>query len=79
MQVQQQKKCHTKMKRKTQEHRSSNQKYLTCQAKPFSGIKLIFFLCSLKFKPTHSRNKIYTIVKNEYVKEKHFKETKRHC
>ena len=43
VQVQQQKKCQTKIKRKTPEQRPLNQKYLTCEAKCFPGIKLIFF------------------------------------
>ena len=37
------KECQTKIMRKAPEQRSSNQKYLTCQAKRFLGIKLIFF------------------------------------
>ena len=41
--VQQKKKCQPKVKRKTQEQRSSNQKYLSCQAKRCPGIKLICF------------------------------------
>ena len=43
VQIQQHKKCQTKMKRKTLEQRLSNRKYLTCQAKSCPGIKLIFF------------------------------------
>ena len=43
VQVQQQKKRQRKVKRKTPEQRSSNQKHLTCQAKPCPVIKLIFF------------------------------------
>ena len=42
-QVQQQKKCQRKIKRKIPEQKSSNQKYLTCQASCCPGIKLIFF------------------------------------
>ena len=38
-----QKKCQAKMKRKAPKHRSSNQKYLSCQEKSCLGIKLIFF------------------------------------
>ena len=37
------KECQTKIMRKAPEQRSSNQKYLTCQAKHCPGIKLIFF------------------------------------
>ena len=37
------KECQTKIMRKAPEQRSSNQKYLTCQAKNCPGIKLIFF------------------------------------
>ena len=36
VQVQQQKECKTKIKKKTLEQRSSNQKYLTCEAKQVS-------------------------------------------
>ena len=43
VQVQQQKKYQTKMKRNTPEHRSSNQKYTTCQAKRCPGINLMSF------------------------------------
>ena len=43
VQVQQQQKCQTKIKRKTPEQISSNQKYLTYQAKRCPGIKLTFF------------------------------------
>ena len=43
VQVQQHKKCQTKIKRKTPEQRSSNKKYLSCQEKRCPGIKLIFF------------------------------------
>ena len=43
VQVQQQKECQTKIKGKTSEQRSPNQNYLTCQAKCYPGIKLIFF------------------------------------
>ena len=37
------KECQTKIMRKAPEQRSSNQKYLTCQARHCPGIKLIFF------------------------------------
>ena len=37
------KECQTKIMRKAPEQRSSNQKYLTCQAKHCPGTKLIFF------------------------------------
>ena len=43
--VQQQKDCQTKIIREATEQRSSNQKYITCQAKRCPGIKLIF-LCT---------------------------------
>ena len=43
VQVKQQKKCQHKMKRKTLEHRSSNQKYFTGQTKRCPGTKLILF------------------------------------
>ena len=42
-QVQQQKKCQRKMKRKTLEQGPSNEKYLTCQAKRCLANKLILF------------------------------------
>ena len=41
--VQKQEECLTKIKRKTPEQRSSNQKYLTCQAKRCPDSKLVFF------------------------------------
>ena len=44
--LQQQKEYQTKATRKATEQRSSNQKYLTCQAKRCPGIKLIF-LCTV--------------------------------
>ena len=43
VQVQQKIKYQTRMKRKKPEYRSSNQKFLTCQAKHCPGIKQIFF------------------------------------
>ena len=47
----QQKECQTKIMRKTPEQRSSNQKYLTCQAKRCPGIKLIFFCADKNLHP----------------------------
>ena len=43
VQIQQQKKCRTKIKRKTPEHRFSYKNVLICQAKRCPSIKLIFF------------------------------------
>lgn len=51
VQVQHEKKFQTSMKRKTPEHKSSYQKYLTCLAKRFPGIKLILNL-KLRYKIT---------------------------
>ena len=51
VQVEQQRKCQPKMKRKMSEPRSSNQEDSTCQAKRCSGIKLIFFCAAENLYP----------------------------
>ena len=75
MQVQQKRECQAKIKRKTPEQRSSSQKYLTCQAKPCPGNKLIHFcalsryhtnilLRELKFTPIPQCNNIELNIQN---------------
>ena len=44
VQVQKQKKCQTKMKRKMPEPKLPNQKYLACQAKHYPGIRICSFV-----------------------------------
>ena len=57
--AQQQKKCQTKMKRKTPGYRSSNEKCLICPAKTFPKYQTnILLKLNLKFAPTLKHNNI---------------------
>ena len=69
--VQQQKKCQTKIKRKTPEQRSSTKKF-NLSSKTLSRYQTNILLRRLKFTPTTKQNNIFTKQRSKQFREKSF-------